>query len=69
MANQILEKVNDLKVMLGLWALLFVLTIIFSDLDMRSLFTAFCAWAGGIVSVRLDSKLRENRKRGTDDRH
>lgn len=67
-SDKLLGKISNTRTVLFLWLGLFVLTILSSELDMRSLITAFIAWLGGLVTARLDTVIREERNRKNNAR-
>lgn len=67
-SDKLLGKISNTRTVLFLWLGLFVLTIMSSELDMRSLITAFIAWLGGLVTARLDTVIREERNRKNNAR-
>lgn len=63
LSEKLLGKISNPTVILAIWFGLFAATFISSDLDARTLFSAFFAWCGGLVTARLDYIIREERNR------
>lgn len=62
-SEYLLSGFSNPRLLLAVWFLLFLMTVVSSQLDMRSLVSAFVAWLGGMVTARLDHTFREERAR------
>ena len=68
LSDKFLGKISNPNIILLIWFGLFILTILSSNMEMRSLSSAFIAWLGGLVTARLDYIIREERNRKNNAR-
>lgn len=68
LSDKFLGKISNPNIILVIWFGLFILTILSTNMEMRSLASAFIAWLGGLVTARLDYIIREERNRKNNAR-
>ncbi|AYQ99225.1 hypothetical protein PBI_CANTARE_4 [Brevibacterium phage Cantare] len=61
LSDRMMEWFGKPIVIFAVWVLLFLLTLVYSELSFRALMSAFIAWVGGLVTSRLDNALRRER--------
>lgn len=61
LSDRMMEWFGKPIVIFAVWILLFMLTLVYSELSFRALMSAFIAWVGGLVTSRLDHALRKER--------